>query len=111
VESVVFPGMLVFLTHWFTKRERSRANTLLILGNPLTMTVVSVVSGFLVDFFDRHSVYGLRGWQMMFVVEGFPSIIWAAVWWFMAEDWPADANWLTTVEAQAVQQTLDDEQR
>jgi sugar phosphate permease len=111
VESVVFPGMLVFLTHWFTKRERSRANTLLILGNPLTMTVVSVVSGFLVDFFDRHAVFGLRGWQMMFVVEGFPSILWAGVWWFMADDWPADANWLTSVESKAVQQTLDDEQR
>src|SRR5215469_9092917 len=51
VESVVFPGMLVFLTHWFTRRERSRANTLLILGNPITMTTVSVVSGFLIDYF------------------------------------------------------------
>src|SRR5258708_39350492 len=48
VESVVFPAMLVFLTHWFTKRERSRANTLLILGNPLTMASVSVISGFLI---------------------------------------------------------------
>src|SRR5512138_2643468 len=30
VESVVFPGMLIFLTHWFTKTERSRANTFLL---------------------------------------------------------------------------------
>ena len=62
--------MLVFLTHWFTKREKSRANTLLILGNPITMASVSIISGVLIDYFDKHTVFGLAGWQMMFVVEG-----------------------------------------
>ena len=95
VESVVFPAMLVFLTHWFTKRERSKANTLLILGNPLTMTTVSVISGFLIDYFDRAPRWrGCRSWQMMFVLEGIPSILWAGVWWFMADDRPSDAKWL-----------------
>lgn len=111
VESVVFPGMLVFLTHWFTKRERSKANTLLILGNPLTMTTVSVVSGFLIDYFDKHRVGHLQGWQMMFVIEGIPSILWAGVWWFMADDRPSDARWLTPEEAQAVERHLEEEQR
>jgi MFS family permease len=36
-ESVVLPGMLIFLGHWFVKAERSRANTFLILGNPITV--------------------------------------------------------------------------
>jgi sugar phosphate permease len=110
VESVVFPGMLVFLTHWFTKRERSKANTLLILGNPITMTTVSVISGFLIDYFDRHRVRNLQGWQMMFVLEGIPSLLWAGVWWFTADDRPSDARWLTTEQARAVQERLDKEQ-
>ena len=111
VESVVFPAMLVFLTHWFTKRERSRANTLLILGNPITMATVSVVSGFIIRYFDDHSVFGLQGWQMMFVVEGLPSIVWAAFWWVLADDRPADAGWLDKVEAAALQHKLELEQR
>ena len=111
VESVVFPAMLVYLTHWFTKREKSRANTLLIIGNPLTMASVSAVSGFLIDYFDRHRMFGLQGWQMMFVIEGFPSIVWAGFWWFLADDRPADASWLTPTEARAVQEQLDAEQR
>lgn len=110
VESVVFPGMLVFLTHWFTRRERSRANTLLILGNPITMTSVSVISGFVIAYFDRHRVWGLAGWQMMFVVEGLPSIIWALFWLWLADDRPVDASWLTPAEAAAVQRKLDGEQ-
>ena len=111
VESVVFPAMLVFLTHWFTKREKSRANTLLIVGNPLTMACGSALSGYLIYRFDQHQVLHLHGWQMMFVLEGIPSILWALVWWFAADDRPADASWLSPDEAQAVQGRLDEEQR
>lgn len=111
VESVVFPAMLIFLTHWFTKRERSKANSLLIIGNPLTMTTVSVISGVLIDYFDRHPVFGLAGWQMMFVLEGIPSIVWAGLWWRLADDRPADAQWLSASESQALQRKLEAEQQ
>ncbi len=70
-ESVILPAMLVFLTHWFTKQERSRANTFLILGNPVTVLWASIVSGFLIQ---------IIGWQWMFILEGIPSIIWAFIW-------------------------------
>lgn len=111
VESVVFPAMLVFLTHWFTKREKSRANTFLIVGNPLTMACGSAISGYLIFLFDRHQFMNLHGWQMMFVLEGLPSVAWALVWWYTAEDRPADASWLSPGEAQAIQQKLDQEQQ
>lgn len=111
VEGVVYPSLLVFLTHWFTKPERSRANTLLILGNPLTVTWASAVSGYVIQYFDRHPVGHLAGWQMMFVVEGLPSVIWAFIWLALARDRPAQANWLSTEEATAVQERLDQEQR
>jgi sugar phosphate permease len=111
VESVVFPAMLVFLTHWFTKREKSRANTLLIVGNPLTMACGSAISGYLIFMFDRHQLAGLRGWQMMFVLEGLPSVAWAIFWWFSADDRPEEANWLSAEEARAIQGKLDEEQR
>src|SRR4051794_13500870 len=54
VEGVVYPSLLIFLTHWFTKPERSRANTLLILGNPLTVTWASAASGYVIEYFNRH---------------------------------------------------------
>ena len=49
VESAVMPSMLVLLSNWFTKAERSRANTFLILGNPATVLWMSIVSGYLVE--------------------------------------------------------------
>ena len=45
VEAAVMPAMLIFIANWFTKSERSRANTFLILGNPVTVLWMSVVSG------------------------------------------------------------------
>jgi sugar phosphate permease len=83
MESVVLPGMLIFLSHWFTKDERSRANTFLILGNPITVLLMSVLSGYLVREF---------GWRGMFILEGAPPIIWAFVWRRMVEDWPHEAT-------------------
>ena len=45
VEAAVMPAMLIYISNWFTKSERSRANTFLILGNPVTVLWMSVVSG------------------------------------------------------------------
>jgi sugar phosphate permease len=101
VESVVMPAMLVFLSMWFTKSERSRANTFLILGNPVTILWMSVLSGYLID-----SV----GWRWMFIWEGLPAIIWAFFWWWLVTDRPGDAKWLTSNEKNDLHAKLDLEQ-
>jgi sugar phosphate permease len=102
VESAVMPSMLVFLSMWFTKSERSRANTFLILGNPVTILWMSVLSGYLID-----SV----GWRWMFIFEGLPAIIWAFLWWKLVVDRPADAKWLTNDEKYDLQTQLNKEQQ
>lgn len=102
VEGVVLPSMLVFLTHWFTKREKSRANTFLILGNPVTVLWASVLSGYLIQWV---------GWQWMFIFEGIPSIIWAFIWFSIAADRPTEAKWLPHPEAEALERVLDQEQQ
>ena len=101
VESAVMPAMLVFLSHWFTKQERSRANTFLILGNPITVLWMSVVSGYLVEAFN---------WRWMFIIEGLPAVIWAFFWWKLVDDRPADAKWLSKQEQTAIEAALEKEQ-
>lgn len=94
--------MLVFLVHWFTKRERSRANTFLILGNPVTVLWMSAISGFLI---------AALGWQWMFILEGIPSIIWAFIWLKITVDRPVGAVWLPRDQALQVEETLRREQQ
>ncbi len=101
-ESVVLPGMLIFLSHWFSKAERSRANAFLILGNPVTVLWMSIVSGYLV-----HAI----GWRGMFIAEGAPAIIWGFIWLYLAQDNPAQARWLAPEERAALEARLEQEQR
>ena len=101
VEAAVMPAMLVYLCHWFTRAERSRANTFLILGNPVTMLWMSVVSGYLVSHFS---------WRWMFIIEGLPAIIWAFIWWRLADEKPAQATWMSEEDKIDLQRTLDAEQ-
>lgn len=101
VEAAVMPAMLIYISNWFTKSERSRANTFLILGNPVTVLWMSVVSGYLINAF---------GWREMFIFEGIPAVIWAVLWWFMVQDKPAQASWLSEDEKAALQEQLRKEQ-
>jgi sugar phosphate permease len=100
-ESVVFPAMLFLLTQWFTRAERSRANTLLILGNPVTVLWMSAITGFLI----KH-----LGWQKTFVIEGLPAMLWAIVWILIARDRPSKAKWMTHRAAESLESRLRAEQ-
>jgi len=102
VEAAVMPAMLIYISNWFTKSERSRANTFLILGNPVTVLWMSVVSGYLINSF---------GWREMFIIEGIPAVIWAFIWWALVKDKPAQANWLSQKEKLDLEETLAEEQK
>jgi len=96
------PAMLVFLSHWFTKAERSRANTFLILGNPATVLWMSIVSGYILESL---------GWRWMFILEGLPAVIWAFLWWKLVNDHPKDVKWLSEEEKSALNKAMIEEQK
>lgn len=102
VESAVMPSMIILLSRWFTKTERSRANTFLILGNPVTILWMSILSGYLIK---------AVGWRWMFIVEGVPAIVWAFFWWQLVNDKPADAKWLSQQDKDALETALQKEQQ
>ncbi|MGV9890229.1 MFS transporter [Streptomyces sp. NPDC003395] len=83
VEGAVLPSMVMLLTRWFTRAERGRANTLLILGNPVTVMWLSAVSGWLVSVSD---------WRVMFVAEGVPSVLWGLCCLRLIKDRPEQAT-------------------
>jgi sugar phosphate permease len=102
VESAVMPAMLILLSQWFTKSERSRANTFLILGNPATVLWMSVASGYLI-----HAM----GWRWLFIIQGAPAILWAFVWWKLIAEKPKDASWLSHTEKEQLEERLSAEQQ
>lgn len=102
VESAVMPSLLIFLSMWFVKSERSKANAFLVLGNPATMLWMSILSGYLIKSF---------GWRWMFIIEGLPSVVWAFIWLYMVNDRVGDANWLNDSEKNDLEEQLLQEQK
>lgn len=100
-ESVILPSMMLLLTRWFTRSERSRANALLILGNPVTVLWMSAITGYLIQ---------AVGWQKTFIYEGIPSVIWAILWILIIHDHPSQARWLGPEAADVLEQRLSQEQ-
>jgi MFS family permease len=102
VEGAVLPSLVLLLSRWFTKGERSRANTLLILGNPITVMWLSVLSGWLIEISD---------WRTMFVVEGLPSVVWGLLCLKLIKDRPDEARWMSAHDREELRAALAAEQR
>jgi sugar phosphate permease len=100
-ESFILPAMLVLLTNWFLKSERSRTNTLLLLGNPVTVLWMSAVTGYLMK---------ALGWQRTFVLEGLPSLLWGIVWLAIIRDRPRETQWMSASTCAFLEEALDLEQ-
>ncbi len=100
-ESLIFPVMLHLLTQWFTRAERSRANSILLLGNPVTVLWMSAITGFLIERF---------GWQKTFIFEGLPSILWGIFWLLVIRDRPSEARWMSAAAAERLESQLVREQ-
>jgi sugar phosphate permease len=101
-ESFVFPALLIVLTHWFTRGERSRANTLLMLGNPTTVLWMSAATGFLIR---------ATNWQQAFIIEGVVAVIWGVFWLTLVRDTPREVTWLGVAARTELESALDREQQ
>lgn len=94
-EAGFLPGMLLYISRWFPSQYRSRANALFMIAMPVTATLGSIVSGFLLEL---HGTFGLHGWQWLFMVEGLPCVLLGVVAWYRLDDSPERARWLSTEE-------------
>ncbi|EAX48887.1 major facilitator superfamily MFS_1 [Thermosinus carboxydivorans Nor1] len=98
-EAGFFPGIIYYLTFWFTERRRSSIMGLFYFGAPLCFIFGSPLSGLLMDM---DGVLGIHGWQWMFVVEGLlASIVGVWAFWYLT-DKPQDAAWIPEDEKQAL---------
>ncbi|HJT70032.1 MAG TPA: MFS transporter [Terriglobales bacterium] len=93
-EAGFFPGIILYLKNWFPASARARAIASFMTANALAGVVGSPISGALLGLHQG----GLAGWQWMFVLEGLPAVLLAAVVWLTLKDEPEQASWLAEEE-------------
>ena len=104
-EAGFFPGIIVYLSHWFRYQDRAKAVAFLMTAISVSNIVGAPLSGFLLKL----NWLGLAGWRWMFIIEGVPAIILGIVTLFYLTDWPHQAKWLPKDEREWLQTTLANE--
>ncbi|WP_155412671.1 MFS transporter [Pseudomonas putida] len=102
-EAGFLPGVLLYLTFWFPAAYRARANALFMIAMPFTAGFGSAVSGLILGL---DGVWGLHGWQWLFLLEGLPSVIMGFVVFGYLNDTPQQARWLSPEDKQHLQHAL-----
>lgn len=93
-EAGFFPAVVVYLSHWFRRRDRAKALAVFYAAMPLSFVIGSPLAGVLLGI----SWLGLRGWRWLFVLEGVPAILMGFVALVYLTDWPRQAHWLRPEE-------------
>ena len=115
-EAGFFPGVIVFLTHWFTGRDRARALAAFIIATPsaqilspkITNLMLPIGTSEMVNGVMVHhpELLGLKGWQWVYLAWGVPAVVLGVMVFFLLKDRPAHAKWLTPEERDALEREL-----
>ncbi|KAF2000478.1 MFS general substrate transporter [Amniculicola lignicola CBS 123094] len=97
VEGGLFPGMAVYLTFFYTKRELA-----LRIGYLFVSAALAGACGGLLAFGIGHmqGVSGQNGWRWIMIIEGIPTFILGIATWFILPDNPKTAYFLSEEEKQ-----------
>jgi MFS transporter, ACS family, tartrate transporter len=90
-EAGFFPGVIVYLSHWFRYEDRTRAKSWFMMTQPLAIVVGTPLSRWILE--NVHG-YSLPGWRWVFLLEGAPSVVLGIVALFYLTDRVHQASWL-----------------
>ena len=99
-ECGLFPGIILYLTNWYPARRRSRMIAMFMAALPLSGLVGGPLSGLIMHMMN--GLFGLRGWQWLFCIEGAPALVIGAIISRVLPDRVNDAPWLTDHEKRLV---------
>src|SRR5580698_4965380 len=106
-EAGLFPGVIVYISHWYRPEDRARAKGYFMIAQPLAIAFGVPISRWILE--NVHWA-GLAGWRWVFILEGLPPVLMGLVTLWYLTDRPADARWLPTEEKQWLMDELKKEE-
>lgn len=115
-EAGFFPGVIVYLSHWFPARDRARALALFFMATPVAQVIAPPLCAWLLKIGSDEVVngvtvhhpelLGLEGWQWVYIAWGLPAVVLGIVILAMLPDRPHQARWLSVAECGALEAEL-----
>jgi ACS family tartrate transporter-like MFS transporter len=91
VEAGFYPGVVLYMTWWFPSAYRTRMVALFQSASVISLIIGPPIGSLLLHL---NGLFGLAGWQWLYIIEALPSIIMCVVIWRLLTDRPKDAAWL-----------------
>ncbi len=107
-EAGFFPGILLYFTYWFPARHHARIVSGFLIGLPVAVAAGAPISTAILGL---DGLFGLRGWQVMYVAEAIPTVLIGVVTLFVLTDRPEQATFLTAEEKSWLTAKLATERR
>lgn len=105
-EASLYPVMYsLLIPNWFLPRERAQATSLMLTSLLLSSIIGAPLAGFLLEL----DLFGLHGWQTLFIIEAIPAIVFAFIFAFWMKEKPQDADWVTPEEKVYIAEALEKE--
>jgi ACS family tartrate transporter-like MFS transporter len=104
-EGGFFPGVIVYLSHWFSREDRGKATSNFMGAIPLSSVLGSPFAGWILG----HRWLDVAGWRWLFILEGLPAILLGVVAYFFLTDRPREASWLQPEHRNWIERKLREE--
>jgi len=86
------------IPRWFAPADRPKAIATMLTSLQVSAIIGSPLAGWILG----KSAFGLRGWQILFIVEAVPALVFGVVLLFWLADWPRQVAWLSPDEKKAL---------
>jgi ACS family tartrate transporter-like MFS transporter len=107
-EAGFFPGIILYFTYWFPSRHHARIVSGFLIGLPVAVALGAPISTALLDL---DGLFGLRGWQIMYIAEAVPTVFIGVLTYFVLTDRPQEAKFLSEEERNWLVNTIAAERR
>jgi MFS transporter, ACS family, tartrate transporter len=107
-EAGFFPGIILYFTYWFPSHHHARIVSGFLIGLPFAVAVGAPISTALLGL---DGLFGLRGWQVMYIAEAIPTVIIGVITLFVLTDRPEQAKFLSAEERNWLVSTIAAERR
>src|ERR1700744_5549527 len=94
-EAGFFPGIILYFTYWFPSYHHARIVSAFLIGLPVAVAAGAPISTAILGL---DGLFGLSGWQLMYIAEAIPTILIGVATLFVMTDRPEHAKFLTVEE-------------
>ncbi len=106
-EAGFFPGVIVYLSHWFIYQDRAKAVARFMSAIPIAYILGGPLAGAILGI----NWLGTPGWRWLFLLEGVPAVILGFATLVWLPDRPNEAQWLHPEERDWITSRLVEERR